>query len=119
MTILQTLKGAELGKLLRNGMSLDENRNGILARASETGHYDGIKTLTLKEKDPIKYERIFSKVRAGLVNSREVAKKIAASPIVEQEGELCFTLYNVAGDCIATSTGIIIHVGTSCSGSYT
>ena len=112
MTILQTLKGAELGKLLRNGLSLDENRNGILARSSETGHYDGIKTLTLKEKDPIKYERIFSKVRAGLVNSREVAKKIAASPIVEQEGELCFTLYNVAGDCIATSTGIIIHVGT-------
>lgn len=53
-----------------------------------------------------------SKLRAGLVNSREVAKKIAASPIVEQEGELCFTLYNVAGDCIATSTGIIIHVGT-------
>jgi acetone carboxylase alpha subunit len=112
MTILETLKGAELGKLLKNGLSLDENRNGILARASETGHYDGIKTLTLKESDPIKYERIFSKVRAGLVNSREVAKKIAASPIVEQEGELCFTLYNVAGDCIATSTGIIIHVGT-------
>jgi acetone carboxylase alpha subunit len=46
------------------------------------------------------------------VHARETAKKIAASPIVEQEGELCFTLYNAAGDCILTSTGIIIHVGT-------
>ena len=46
------------------------------------------------------------------MHARETAKKIAASPIVEQEGELCFTLYNAAGDCILTSTGIIIHVGT-------
>jgi N-methylhydantoinase B/oxoprolinase/acetone carboxylase alpha subunit len=46
------------------------------------------------------------------VHARETAKKIAASPIVEQEGELCFTLYNAAGDCVLTSTGIIIHVGT-------
>jgi Hydantoinase B/oxoprolinase/Hydantoinase/oxoprolinase N-terminal region len=51
-------------------------------------------------------------IRGGLVHARETAKKIAASPIVEQEGELCFTLYNAAGDCILTSTGIIIHVGT-------
>ena len=112
MTSLHSPFGEKLGKLLRNGLSLDENRNGILARSAETGHYNGIKTLEFKERDPIGYERIFSKVRAGLVNSREVAKKIAASPIVEQEGELCFTLYNVAGDCVATSTGIIIHVGT-------
>ena len=51
-------------------------------------------------------------LRAGIVNARETAKKIAASPIVEQEGELCFSLYNAAGDCVLTSTGIIIHVGT-------
>ena len=51
-------------------------------------------------------------LRGGLVHARETAKKIAAVPIVEQEGELCFTLYNAAGDCVLTSTGIIIHVGT-------
>ena len=55
---------------------------------------------------------MFSRLRGGLVHARETAKKIAASPIVEQEGELCFTLYNAAGDCVLTSTGIIIHVGT-------
>ena len=66
----------------------------------------------MRDADPIGYEKLFSKLRGGLVHARETAKKIAASPIVEQEGELCFTLYNAAGDCILTSTGIIIHVGT-------
>jgi hypothetical protein len=77
-----------------------------------TGHYNGLEKLELRERDPIGYEKLFSKLRGGLVHARETAKKIAASPIVEQEGELCFTLYNAAGDCVLTSTGIIIHVGT-------
>ena len=45
------------------------------------------------------------KLRAVAVHARETAKKIAASPIVEQEGELCFTLYNAAGDCIRPRRG--------------
>lgn len=114
MTIQEnTVKaGTAPRSLLKNGLTLNDNRNLILQRTEETGYYNGLKELTFKESDPIGFERIFSKLRAGLVNSREVAKKIAASPIVEQEGELCFTLYNAAGDCICTSTGIIIHVGT-------
>lgn len=110
MTIQETY--VQAGKLLDSGLTLNDYRNLILQRTEKTGYYNGLERLEFKESDPIGYERIFSKLRAGLVNSREVAKKIAASPIVEQEGELCFTLYNVAGDCIATSTGIIIHVGT-------
>ena len=66
----------------------------------------------MRESHPILYNKLFSKLRGGIVHARETAKKIAASPIVEQEGELCFTLYNAAGDCVLTSTGIIIHVGT-------
>lgn len=104
----------ELGfqNLLGNGQTLKEYRDGILERTKATGHYNGLKRLALREKDPIGYEKLFSKLRGGLVHARETAKKIAASPIVEQEGELCFTLYNAAGDCVLTSTGIIIHVGT-------
>ncbi|MBU6259821.1 MAG: hydantoinase B/oxoprolinase family protein, partial [Burkholderiales bacterium] len=98
--------------LMGNGMTLKEYRDGILKRTAETGHYNGLERLALREKDPIGYEKLFSKLRGGLVHARETAKKIAASPIVEQEGELCFTLYNAAGDCVLTSTGIIIHVGT-------
>jgi len=98
--------------LLKNGQTLKKFRDGILQRTAETGHYNGLERLELRESDPIRYEKMFSRLRGGLVHARETAKKIAASPIVEQEGELCFTLYNAAGDCVLTSTGIIIHVGT-------
>jgi acetone carboxylase, alpha subunit len=98
--------------LLGNGKTLKQHRDEILAKTKATGHYAGIERLAFREADPIRYEKMFSKLRGGLVHARETAKKIAASPIVEQEGELCFTLYNAAGDCVLTSTGIIIHVGT-------
>ena len=101
-----------LADLLKNGMTLKEFRDGIIERTQATGHYNGLKTLEFRDRDPIGYEKLFSKLRGGLVHARETAKKIAASPIVEQEGELCFTLYNAVGDCVLTSTGIIIHVGT-------
>ncbi|HJW25101.1 MAG TPA: hydantoinase B/oxoprolinase family protein, partial [Rhodocyclaceae bacterium] len=98
--------------LLKNGQTLKQYRDGIIERTKSTGYYNGIEKLEFRDSDPIGYEKLFSKLRGGLVHARETAKKIAASPIVEQEGELCFTLYNAAGDCILTSTGIIIHVGT-------
>jgi acetone carboxylase alpha subunit len=101
----------ERKSLLASGLTLKEHRDGVLLRTKQTGKYNGIATLDLKENDPIRYEKLFSKLRGGLVHSRETAKKIAASPIVEQEGELCFTLYNAAGDCVLTSTGLIFHVG--------
>jgi acetone carboxylase, alpha subunit len=109
---MMTLKEVGVADLLGTGQSLKEFRDGILERTAKTGHYNGLTRLELRERDPIRYEKMFSKLRGGLVHARETAKKIAASPIVEQEGELCFTLYNAAGDCVLTSTGIIIHVGT-------
>ena len=105
-------RDSALSGLLGNGKSLKEHRDEVLARTKETGFYNGLRKLELKDSDPIQYEKMFSRLRGGLVHARETAKKIAASPIVEQEGELCFTLYNAAGDCVLTSTGIIIHVGT-------
>ncbi|MER2528004.1 MAG: hydantoinase B/oxoprolinase family protein [Candidatus Competibacter denitrificans] len=109
---MMTHQDVQRPDLLKNGKTLKQFRDEILARTAATGHYNGLTRLTLREKDPIGYEKLFSKLRGGLVHARETAKKIAASPIVEQEGELCFTLYNAAGDCVLTSTGIIIHVGT-------
>lgn len=107
-----TQKQIDTSGLLGNGRTLKQHRDAILERTAATGHYNGLEHLELRESDPIRYEKLFSKLRGGLVHARETAKKIAASPIVEQEGELCFTLYNAAGDCVLTSTGIIIHVGT-------
>jgi acetone carboxylase alpha subunit len=95
-----------------NGKTLKEMRREIDELTKKTGYYAGLKDLPLKESEPIRFEKIFAKLRGGVVHARETAKRVAASPIVEQEGELCFTLYTPEGDSVVTSTGIIIHVGT-------
>ncbi|MGD9734391.1 MAG: hydantoinase B/oxoprolinase family protein [Solirubrobacterales bacterium] len=82
------------------------------ALARETGHYQGLEQLAFKESDPIRYEKLYSRLRGGVVMARETAARIAASPLVEEMGEVCFTLYTPEGDSIALSTGIIVHVHT-------
>lgn len=98
--------------IVRGGETLKQHRDRIMKETKRTGHYAGLEKMSLRDNDPILYNKLFSRLRAGVVDARETSKKIAASPIVEQEGELCFTLYNAAGDSLLTSTGIIIHVGT-------
>jgi N-methylhydantoinase B/acetone carboxylase alpha subunit len=79
---------------------------------TETGRYWGLERLEMMESDPIGYEKLFSRLRGGLVSARETAMNISASPIVRELGELCFALYTPEGDSIALSTGIIVHVHT-------
>ena len=79
---------------------------------AETGHYCGLRELELMRSDPIGYEKLFSRLRGGLVSARSTALNISASPIVRELGELCFALYTPEGDSIALSTGIIVHVHT-------
>jgi N-methylhydantoinase B/oxoprolinase/acetone carboxylase alpha subunit len=95
-----------------DGMSLKEMLERSEERLSATGNYCGVEELELKRRDPIRYEKIFAKIRGGLVNARETAMNISASPIVQELGELCFALYTPEGDSIALSTGIIVHVHT-------
>ena len=80
---------------------------------AETGGYWGLTgELELKAAEPIRYEKLFSRLRGGLVSARETALNISASPIVKEIGELCFALYTPEGDSVALSTGIIVHVHT-------
>jgi N-methylhydantoinase B/acetone carboxylase alpha subunit len=79
---------------------------------AETGRYAGLRELELMRADPIGYEKLFSRLRGGLVSARSTALNISASPIVRELGELCFALYTPEGDSIALSTGIIVHVHT-------
>ncbi|MGA8943945.1 MAG: hydantoinase B/oxoprolinase family protein [Thermoactinomyces sp.] len=95
-----------------DGKTLKQMRQEMDEISRSTGYYAGLDRLPFKESDPIRFEKIFAKLRGGVVHARETAKRVAASPIVEQEGELCFTLYTPEADSIVTSTGIIIHVGT-------
>lgn len=80
---------------------------------AQTGRYCGLDELELQRSDPIRYEKLFSRLRGGLVSARETALNISASPIVKEIGELSFMLYTPEGDSIALSTGIIVHVHTA------
>ncbi len=95
-----------------NKKTLKEMLSESKALFAETGHYMGLKKLPVKESDPLKYERLFSRIRGTVVGARETALHISASPIVRELGELCFTLYSPEGDSLALSTGIIVHVHT-------
>src|SRR6201999_3920697 len=78
----------------------------------QTGHYHGLRQLAMKDSDPLHFEKLFSRVRVGMVTAREPALNISASPIVRELGEICFALYTPEGDNVALSTGIIVHVHT-------
>jgi acetone carboxylase alpha subunit len=41
--------------LLKNGKSLKQHRDEMLARTKETGHYNGLTKLALRDSDPIAY----------------------------------------------------------------
>ncbi len=96
-----------------DGKRLDEMLAESERLFGETGSYYGLTgELELKGSDPIGYEKLFSRLRGGLVSARETAMNISASPIVKELGELCFALYTPEGDSIALSTGIIVHIHT-------
>ncbi|MGA9173474.1 MAG: hydantoinase B/oxoprolinase family protein, partial [Thermoactinomyces sp.] len=109
---IDEVKGPKRKTIGWDGKTLKEMRQEMDEISRTTGYYGGLEKLQFKESEPIRFEKIFAKLRGGVVHARETAKRVAASPIVEQEGELCFTLYSPEGDSIVTSTGIIIHVGT-------
>lgn len=95
-----------------DGKTLNEMLEESEQYLEETGHYYGHETLEMKNENPFEYERLFSRLRGGLVSARETALNISASAIVREIGELCFQVYTPEGDCAALSTGIIVHVHT-------
>ena len=59
------------GKRLR---AMLEESEQLFAR---TGRYYGLEELELQRRDPIRYEKIFSHLRGGLVSARETALNIS------------------------------------------
>ena len=78
----------------------------------ETGCYDGITELALRNQDPLKFETLHTKLRAYCVSAREMARRISASPGVREVGEMVVAIYTPEGDAIALSNGIMVHVHT-------
>ncbi|MDI3257888.1 MAG: hydantoinase B/oxoprolinase family protein [Kyrpidia sp.] len=84
----------------------------VAERTRKTGHYAGLRELSLREEDPFRWEEAMTKLIASAVTAREVAVHIAASPLTRSLGETCFALFTADGDAVALSTGIIVHVHT-------
>lgn len=109
----------ECGKMGRKGIgyegkSLLEILNESERKFRESGRYYAIDVLTLKKKDPIKYEVFYSRLLHGCIAAREAARHVAASPVTREVAELCCSLMTPEGDTIAYSTGIVVH--TQCMG---
>jgi acetone carboxylase alpha subunit len=83
------------------------------ARLTETGRYDGITELSLREQDPLLYESLHTRLRSAVVSARETSKRISASPGVREVGESVVGLYTAEGDSIVFSFGIMVHVHTA------
>nr|WP_272879869.1 hydantoinase B/oxoprolinase family protein [Sulfoacidibacillus ferrooxidans] len=92
--------------------SLRDLLNENVQRTEESGYYAGLRTLSLRNQDPFRWEEAVTKLVAAAVAAREVAVHIAASPLTRSLGETCFALYTPDGDAVALSTGIIVHVHT-------
>jgi N-methylhydantoinase B/acetone carboxylase alpha subunit len=97
----------QLAAVDKQKMTLREKLNYSEDLFKKSGHYYGIDRLKLRDKDPLRFERVFGKLRGALVGARESALHISASPIVRNIGELCFALYTPEGDSITLSTGTI------------
>jgi len=78
----------------------------------ETGHYWGIRELSLKNQNPLAYESFHARLLSAVITARETSKRISASPGVREVGESVVALYTPEGDSIVLSTGIVVHVHT-------
>ena len=76
----------------------------------ERGSYEP--ELSLKDRDPIGFEVLFTRLLQTVTNAREVALSISASPSTREQGEIIFGLYTPEGDAVCLSTGLMIHVHT-------
>lgn len=76
-----------------DGQTLQEMLDEGDKLSGEGGTYRGLDSLELKQETPFEYERLNARIRGALVNARETAMHISASPIVRQVGELCFQVY--------------------------
>lgn len=75
----------------------------------QTGHYYGIEHLSLRDADPMKFERFYSRLHTCVLAAREVARYVAASPGGREMGESLWALTTAEGDTLALSLGFFSH----------
>lgn len=91
------------------GLTLREMLEQRDRLTEETGHYYGVTELTLRDSDPVKYERFYSRIHSCVLAAREVARYVAASPGGREMGESLWALTTPEGDSLALSLGFFSH----------
>ncbi|HXR35383.1 MAG TPA: hydantoinase B/oxoprolinase family protein [Candidatus Binataceae bacterium] len=76
---------------------------------AKTGNYYGITELSLRDSDPLKYERFYARIHSAVLSAREVARYVAASPGSREMGESLWGLCTAEGDTLALSVGFLSH----------
>jgi acetone carboxylase alpha subunit len=79
-------------------------------RVKEQGSY--VDELEVKDRDPIRFELLHSKLVQAVTSAHEVARLVSASPMTRELGEIIFGLYTPEGDAVVLSRGLLIHIHT-------
>lgn len=96
---------------LINGKGLKEYLREIDQLTQESGSYAGLTTLRLWQEDPLKFNRFAAKLYHACSSALQTAKIIAASPAAREMGEMLVCIATPDGKPVATSLGLVPHVG--------
>lgn len=97
---------------MATGLTLLERLDRSENLYEETGHYQGLKELSLHDEDPLRFEAFHSRILSTIISVRDTMKYIASSPAIRDFEEFVIGVYTPEGDAIALSTGIMVHVHT-------
>lgn len=99
-----------------NGKTLLEMLEESESVFKATNRYCGLERLSLKEEDPLKFERFQWRLINACIGARDTVKYACASPGTRELGELIFMIYTPEGDCLAHSMGLVSHILTESRG---
>jgi pseudouridine synthase len=69
--------------IVRGGETLKQHRDRLMDATKQTKHYAGLERLELRDSDPIKYNKLFSRLRAGVDLGDFVTRPCAARRVDE------------------------------------
>lgn len=118
-TLAQDLEAIETAPVVTDGGTAEpppSSRPSLLNVVQErdrlteqTSHYYGVTEFTLRERDPILYERFYSRLHAIMIAAYEVSRYVTASPGSREMGEVLWCLLTPEGDSLAISPGFFSH----------
>lgn len=66
--------------IVRGGETLKEHRDKVMEATRRTGHYAGLRHMELRDEQPILYNKLFSRLRAGVVDAARPPRRSPPAP---------------------------------------